>query len=362
MDVAVIDWKDSKFVKDDALENINAPQWVDFNAPFQPLDDDDSWFCKPDCNHPKTVDDFLKKTPPSKLQRSASVSEILPFGDRTRREAALKKRGLVPASMAKESKLDRLVEDGENQNPNLSTPLKYKAKLKEAIKSSTEKKQFECISPKDEKQKLKSTLSARNLFAGRDLLNQISDFCSDLKKLALRAKERENVEKENSNKIPLAVNKQELKECSDNKPRIMLDERKPLLEVGKEKSQVLEKSHGKEKLKKIRNEDAENIPIRLDLKYIGRKEENVAQIRTNPPSPQCFSAKRAVTNTATPTTFKPRTQERGILQELEQRKDVRKEAVDNKGTPGRMVPLPAEREPAKTLDVFWFLKPCTLAS
>lgn len=55
-------------------------------------------------------------------------------------------------------------------------------------------------------------------------------------------------------------------------------------------------------------------------------------------------------------------QERGILQELELRKDVRKDAGDSKGTPGRMVPLPAEREPAKTLDVFWFLKPCTLAS
>lgn len=356
MDVAVIDWKDSKFVKDDALENINAPQWVDFNAPFQPVDDD-SWFCKPDCNHPRTVDDFLKKTPPLKLQRSASVSEILPFGDRTRREAALKKRGLVPTSSAKESKLDRLVEDGENQNPNLLTPLKYKAKLKEAIKSSAEKKQFESISPKDEKQKLKSTLSARNLFAGKDLLNQISDFCSDLKKLALRAKEREN-----PNQTPLAVNKQELKECLDSKPKIVLDERKPLLEVSKEKYEVFEKSNGKEKLRKITNEDAENAPIRLDLKYVGRKEENLAQIRTNPPSPQCFSAKRAVTNTATPTTFKPRTQERGILQELEQRKDVRKEAVDNKGTPGRMVPLPAEREPAKTLDVFWFLKPCTLAS
>ncbi|KAL8155063.1 uncharacterized protein LOC141661776 [Apium graveolens] len=362
MDVAVIDWKDSKFVKDEALENINAPQWVDFTAPFQPVDDD-SWFCKPDCNHPKTVDDFLKKTPPTKLQRSDSVSEILPFGDRTRREAASKRRGLVPASSAKESKLDRLVEDGENQNPNLSTPLKYKAKLKEAIKSSTEKKQFESISPHDEKQKLRSTLSARNLFAGRDLLNQFSDFCSDLKKLALRAKERENVEKENTNKTPLAVNKQELEECSDNKPKIVLDERKPLLEFSKEKSGVQEKSNGKEKLKKTRIEDAENTPIlRLDLKYIGRKEENLAHIRTNPPSPQCFSANRAVTNTATPTAFKPRTQERGILQELEQRKDVRKEAVGNKGTPGRMVPLPAEREPAKTLDVFWFLKPCTLAS
>lgn len=58
-----------------------------------------------------------------------------------------------------------------------------------------------------------------------------------------------------------------------------------------------------------RNEDAENTSIRLDLKYIGRKEENLTQIRTNPPSPQCFSAKRGVTNAAlTPTAFKPRTQ------------------------------------------------------
>lgn len=167
------------------------------------------------------------------------------------REAALKKRGLVPALSAKESKLERLVEDGENQNPNLSTPLKYKAKLKEAMKSSTEKKKFESISPKDEKQKLRSTLSARNLFAGRDLLNQFSDFCSDLKKLALRVKERENVEKENTNETPLPVNKQELKECLDNKPKIVLDERKPLFEVSKEKSEVLEKSNGKEKLKKM---------------------------------------------------------------------------------------------------------------
>lgn len=157
----------------------------------------------------------------------------------------------MPASSAKESKFGRLVEDGENQNPNLSTPLKYKAKLKEAIKSSTEKKQFESNSPKDEKQKLRSTLSARNLFAGRDLLNQISDFCSDLKKLALRAKERENVEKENPNKTPLAVNKQELKECSDSKLKIVLDERKPLLEVSKEKYEVFEKSNGKQKLRKM---------------------------------------------------------------------------------------------------------------
>lgn len=58
-----------------------------------------------------------------------------------------------------------------------------------------------------------------------------------------------------------------------------------------------------------RNEDTENTPIVLDLKYKGCKEENLAQIRTNPPSPQCFSAKRGVTSAAlTPTAFKPRTQ------------------------------------------------------
>lgn len=46
MEVAVIDWKDSVFVKDDNLEKINAPQWVDFFAPDVSVDDE-AWFCKP---------------------------------------------------------------------------------------------------------------------------------------------------------------------------------------------------------------------------------------------------------------------------------------------------------------------------
>lgn len=46
MEVAVIDWKDSIFVKDDNLENINAPQWVDFSTLDESVDDE-AWFCRP---------------------------------------------------------------------------------------------------------------------------------------------------------------------------------------------------------------------------------------------------------------------------------------------------------------------------
>lgn len=48
MEVAVIDWKslDSRFVRDEVYENINAPQWVDFSAPDAAVDDV-AWFCRP---------------------------------------------------------------------------------------------------------------------------------------------------------------------------------------------------------------------------------------------------------------------------------------------------------------------------
>lgn len=46
MDVAVIDWKDSKFEKDILYEDINAPQWIDFSNHDPPVDDE-AWFCRP---------------------------------------------------------------------------------------------------------------------------------------------------------------------------------------------------------------------------------------------------------------------------------------------------------------------------
>lgn len=50
-----------------------------------------------------------------------------------------------------------------------------------------------------------------------------------------------------------------------------------------------------------------------------------------------------------------------MLQEIEQNnKETRKEEGNNNtGTTGAII---AEREEAKTLDMFWFLKPCTLSS
>lgn len=150
---------------------------------------------------------------------------------------------------------DKLIDDGENQNPNLSTPLKHKARLlKEAIKSSTEKKkQVDHLSNKEETPKLKSTLSARNLFAGRDILGHITDFCTELKRLALRAKQRENVEKESVEKETVRKSpgkNAEVKEDSESNTPTVLDEKKPLLEVvSKEKVQVMEKSNGKAKLR-----------------------------------------------------------------------------------------------------------------
>lgn len=94
MEVAVIDWKsiDTRFVRDELFENINAPKWVDFLSIDDNPVDDEAWFCRPsksffifnpkasafflfldqhflgfpfssiaDCNHPKTVDDFFRE-------------------------------------------------------------------------------------------------------------------------------------------------------------------------------------------------------------------------------------------------------------------------------------------------------------
>lgn len=74
---------------------------------------------------------------------------------------------------------------------------------------------MEPVPRKDETPRLRSTLSARNLFAGRDILNQISDFCHELKKLATRAKERENAEKPNQKRSPLGTKKLVVKEVEN---------------------------------------------------------------------------------------------------------------------------------------------------
>lgn len=75
---------------------------------------------------------------------------------------------------------------------------------------------------------LKSTLSAHNLFAGRDILNQVTEFCNELKRLVTRT--NGYGEKETAKKG------QETGVLTESK-----NERKPLLEVKKDKVEEIEK-------------------------------------------------------------------------------------------------------------------------
>ncbi|KAI5068528.1 hypothetical protein GOP47_0016873 [Adiantum capillus-veneris] len=55
MDCFPLDWKciDGSFEKDDFYETIQAPKWIDFSAPLQPVDDH-AWFCgRVGCTHEK---------------------------------------------------------------------------------------------------------------------------------------------------------------------------------------------------------------------------------------------------------------------------------------------------------------------
>lgn len=134
----------------------------------------------------------------------------------------------------------RFNQDSENQDPNVFTPPTSKINLmKEAIKSSEEKKNLVDDTFEDHKvPSLRSTLSAKNLFAGRPILNQITEFCNELKKLAIRARERENAE----NSTPKESEAKESEEVVEKtlcsvQPLAQSDkkktERKPLLEVSK---------------------------------------------------------------------------------------------------------------------------------
>lgn len=107
-------------------------------------------------------------------------------------------------------------DNSENENPNLSPlstpnrPMAASKTFKSNIKSSAEKKKQKEMDPsnlvtglRQEKENpiLKSTHSARNLFAGREILNQITEFCRELKKLALNASEREELTQSNGVKL-----------------------------------------------------------------------------------------------------------------------------------------------------------------
>ncbi|MCH86512.1 hypothetical protein A2U01_0007370, partial [Trifolium medium] len=194
-------------------------------------------------------------------------------------------------------------------------------------------------------------LSAKNLFSRRPILNQITEFCNELKKLALRAREREDAE--NLNPIE---SKEEVVVHEKTPPVKALAERKPLLEMGKAERSEGMCIKGKLNIKK-RPDEAENMPITLDLDNVRQKRENgLQQIRTNPPSPQCFSAGLTKTNPSKGS--KSRLMERGILEEVVQNKEV---AKDSQAQNSKSITIIDGRE-TKALDMFWFFKPCTTMS
>ncbi|KAF2568446.1 hypothetical protein F2Q68_00026529 [Brassica cretica] len=211
MEAAQIDWKriDSRFVEDVFYEHLRAPKWFDFLSPNNHLQDsiDDAWFCKPDCNHPKRPEDFLLLTPNSSKQTPGVTEQ----NQRIRGHA--------------------LSEDSENQNPNLATPppsQQGNQSWRAALKSTSVKKMN-----KETPKKLKSTQSARNL----DILGHISEFCYELKRLATRGvTEREET-----------TVKPQVKEAHDHQVHDLelKKERKPLLEVSKDKDKVHESTDAK---------------------------------------------------------------------------------------------------------------------
>lgn len=131
--------------------------------------------------------------------------------------------------------------------------------MKAAIKSSTEKKKSNKPlenSPSESSQErrnpqLKSTLSARNLFSGKEILSQITEFCNEIKKFATNTKEKEDMEKSNGKKKnPVNENKTLFQELSANNGSVDLNEKEnnPLL-AEKEISETVN-SNGKEKLRR----------------------------------------------------------------------------------------------------------------
>ncbi|KAF9675593.1 hypothetical protein SADUNF_Sadunf09G0048400 [Salix dunnii] len=314
MEPAKIDWKriDSVFVEDRLYENLNAPKWFDFVAPEDPTDDE-AWFCRPDCNHPKTADDFIKTTPTSKLSSSGDKARSRnPLSDKNLRDAKLKRRGQSQSSFVSCDFKDKFNDDSENRNPNFSTPSNYQKSMKQMIKSSSEKnKPIDDVPQTSEAPRLKSTLSAKNLFAGKDILGHITEFCNELKKLATRAREKESLNEESQvgeKKDGVVVNEGSREVLGELK--VKEKERKPLLNNDREKSEGNERGSAKEKQRwKKRVDDTENIrvPLNLNTENIpgplnlanvkNKGEERLLHIRTNPPSPQCFSANRAPAKT-----------------------------------------------------------------
>lgn len=151
------------------------------------------------------------------------------------RDMKIKRRVPPLSSSSLQDDKFRFKQDIENQNPNLFTP--PMKSLKAEVKSSEEKKKLvdDTFQENTAGPSLKSTLSAKNLFSRRPILNQITDFCNELKKMALRARERENAEilnhVESKEEVVVLEKTPTVKSSAESDRREK--ERKPLLVVSK---------------------------------------------------------------------------------------------------------------------------------
>ncbi|CAA6659162.1 unnamed protein product [Spirodela intermedia] len=349
MEPADIDWNrlEWRFVKDDLYEHFDAPKWVDFSPSpksFSPssVPKDEAWFCRPDCRHPKTAEDFLHLRPsPTGDQRKGLLSSsssfvpvkvgktfTSPLGERNfnknsiLRDANLKRRGapLPPAGESPKSKLPgktkKSREDLENQDPNLcpATPDRATAKilLKETIKSSAERQEPPSLS-----------LPARNLFPKKEILTQISEFCNEIKKLAMPRRDRNGGH-------------------------------------SGEEHQDATNTLGERKIDgKVEEEGMENLrmPPPEPMKE-GVKLGLLQEVRSCPPTPQRFASplasQKKTADTAT-AAASVKSVPPGILREMVEI-DI-DDDDDDGGVDNGMTHSPASSG-SKTLDLFWFLKPC----
>ncbi|KAH7653773.1 hypothetical protein IHE45_19G102200 [Dioscorea alata] len=369
MEPAKIDWKriESKFVHDELYERINAPKWADLSTPDQPVVDDETWFCRPECRHPKTAEDFRRMSPSPKMMH-------FPLGERNgnQRDGNLKRRGiaaLLSSSSFREAPKAKLTsmnlrEDLENQDPNLcnknATTLPASCSkampkiLKAGIKSSSEKNKEEVGQECGHKKlapKLRSTLSARNLFAGKDILGQISEFCQEIKKLIVM-KEGSSAAQEEVKKEELEVVEKKVSEEEAPKSLTMNSNMD-----GKRKGRLVKKGDMMLKVEKVEEKCKKNGDENSPL----LKKEAV---RSCPPTPQRFPspATRRLKSTkaaaATSSPLKSTTPQRGILRELVQ-SSVEKKPLAAMDENSASV---SDENEGKSLDVFWFLKPCNYLS
>ena len=85
----------------------------------------------------------------------------------------------------------KLQENSENKNPNFHPAIPF-AKSK-TNKNKLEENLSENSSKSGGLPRLKSTFSARDLFGGREIFNQITELCSEIKKFARKGSKKGGV-------------------------------------------------------------------------------------------------------------------------------------------------------------------------